>query len=597
MVVALSLILVAGVVVSGCGNGQAALQKAAIELTQYLKGTTVDFDAATLYGISEGGGEAGWKFGQAMAIYPTYYFSEATLDAMAAYVFGSPYRIGDNVSDTTYAQLTAGDQMAAQGAAFFSMPQAEQDVVATAVAGFFNRVDNDMAEAKAPADTSAYAILAGVDADAATAWAAEVTAGQDYVDRFFINLVKSFVTAYPSNFLPFWTQYDPAIVTVADIPAAPTNAQVEAVARLAGESQFKNGTAGAMYPTQRDVQSVILYGDQGVTSYADLATELPAAVATAAPYLVDAAVYANLTTAYGSIAVAEAALGPTRDAVAAGMMAAGYVSAATYAALPGSEKAFVDMAVYGTALPGPAGEWDYITLAAVPGAMLGFGSELSDLKAINAQVLYSKAYADLTATEATAVDSAALKQNMAYVTLSSSVTVTAAEGWKAAVEAGVHPRQAMYRWLSYEGVSASGAMAPMIRLSLGEFAFKITNPNDYQITIDSMEMNAQVESTAVHGAIAAGYAVDAAKLSVGDKVYVPANGEVALSLLAPTKVYDMITWQVMAGLDSTTGGDLAKDVFDQIQAGTVAWVVTLDVTMSNEEETIVESYPLSWAPS
>jgi hypothetical protein len=569
--VTLALVLVAGVALTGCGGGKEALQDVTVTLSQYLKGSTVDFDQATLNAMAEGGGEPGFKFGNAMTQYPSLRFSAPAMDALANVVFAPPYQILPTSADattTTYAMLGSSDQMAVQGAIFYTvMTQAEQDAVTTGVTGFFNRQDNDMADAVDPDESSPYGILQGVGATAASGWLADLAdlpTGQDWADRFFTHMVLGAVQEYAVLFEDVW---GPLGYT---LPL--TDAQEETVARLSGESSFRASTAAALYPTQADEQANLLFQKD----YADVDPVQEA------PY-VGLAVYNYLGenySAFGNVSdpAVAATIDGTRDGVAATLMAYMMVSGADYSALPALEQALVNQAIFSQlgdpAKPlgvGPALEWDYVTFAAFPGAIFGFNAEMTD-----------------------ALD---LDKTMCYVALNSSVSYTAAEAWEADVTAGVHVRQAFYRWLAKEGVMAMASAAPLVRLSLGEFSFKITNPNDYEITIDSLDMNAQIKTLAVHGAEAAGTAVDAAKLAFGDKTHIPANGEITLTLQAPTKQYDVITWLVMGGIDSTTGGAMAADVFDQIQAGTVAWDVAVEVTVSSDEETKTKSFDLTWAPT
>jgi len=190
--------VVSGTLLVSCSKGEAALEMPTVELSGYAKGSSVDFNDATLNQISEGGGEMGYKFGLAATLYPTYRYSTAARDAMAKALFGSTYKIGDNVSATTYNKLTAGDKLAVDGAIFATALTAqEQGAVATVISGFFDRVNTDMAAAKAPAETSAYAILKnGAGQAAGDAWVADVATGKNYADRFFVHLVKQYVETY-----------------------------------------------------------------------------------------------------------------------------------------------------------------------------------------------------------------------------------------------------------------------------------------------------------------------------------------------------------------------------------------------------------------
>jgi hypothetical protein len=564
ILVAFSLVLVAGGLVVACSSGQAALEMPDMEIFQYLKGTMVDFNDATLNAMAEPGGEAGFKFGLMKAIYPDIF--ESNKDAVAAMVYPPPYKIiksTDNASVTTYAMLTAGDATVVDGTIYaLKLTAAEQDVVMTAVAGFFSRVENDSAAAKAPAQTSAYAILQGVSSTAADNWASEV-ASMDYADRFFINLVKEYVSGpYASAFAPFW-----AILGYPG-PTYPTDnvTLVEAVARIAGESSFKNATASTMYPTLREEIAQTDYDK----AYAELGPDLKP--------LVDAKVYQALPSAFGTGAGADAAREAVRNGMAYNLKGLYGLSSDNYTLLTGVEKALVDQAIgsqldakdacgkYSKPLGfGPHLEREYIDFFAVPGAVLGWGAEMAAAKPLD--------------------------QNTACLALKSSVSVTAAEHWIADVEAGTHPRQAYYRWLAKEAVSAFASAGPLIQLSVAEFYVKITNPNDYDISVDSMNVNFQVPASST------GELVDAAKQALGDKVWVPANDEIIFRLLAPVKTYDVITWGVLSGKSSTEAGVLAADVWGQIQAGTADWTVTVEAQASNETETLTKTYTLTWSAS
>ena len=553
LLIALCLMVVSGTLLLSCSKGEAALEMPTVELSGYAKGSSVDFNDATLNQISEGGGEAGYKFGLAATLYPTYRYTTAARDALAVALFGSPYYIGDKVTATTYSQLTSGDQLAVDGAIFATaLTAAEQEAVITALTGFFDRVDTDMAAAKAPVATSAYAILkAGAGEAAANAWAADVAVNPTaYADRFFVHLVKQFVTAYPAAFEPFWLA-----LGYAAVPASPSDAEIEIVAGIAGKTSFVSGTAGTMYPTQREAQAQALYAK----AYKDLST-------LEAPYA-DAAVYGNLPSAFGSDNMSDIVRLATRDGVAAGMKLAGYITADNYTAANEMEKAIVDQALFATALPGPAQERDYIDFAALPGAVLGWGAEMSA--------------------------ALPLQGNIAYLTMKSQVSTTAANQWAADVADGTHPRQAFYRWLSKETVSQSAAMGTLIQLGLAEFTLKISNPNKYQISVDSLSVVCQVASSALGSEILA----DAARQLIPEAIWVPAEGEASIRIVAPVKTFDVITWAVLSGKSSADSGKLAADVWSQFQAGTATWTLTVETTISHDDEIQPKTYTLLWPAS
>lgn len=496
-VVGLSLLLVASVSLVGCG-GEGELEDLVapdMELSQYLKGTTVDFDEATLVSLATGGGEPGWKSGTAAAMYPTYHFSAAARDATAKAMYPN-YR-GYDTADVNFALLGAAEQGNVDGAILASLDPAELAAVDTAVVGFIDRIDIDMSDAVLPTETSAYAILSGVSATQADGWVTDVADGMDLADRFYVRLVKEAVVAYHA----YGVFDDIYLLLYGEVPAAPTDAQVEGVARVAGETFFTSGTASATYPVQADEQAQALYG----ISYAECDE-----------------------------------------------MQAGYVDAAVYAGLPAAEKGYID---YG----------------AVPGLFASVGAQLTD--------------------------ALPLTQNIAYLTLYYNVSPAAADGWAADVGAGMHPRQAFYKWLAYEAVAGSAGMAGFIQLSVAEFSIKVTNPNEYWISLDSLSVNTSMDVD-FYGMV---YTVDVAKAAMGDKIWVPpmeddVEGEITVHLAMPVKTMDNVTWGVMAGLDGGLAFGLALSAFGAIQAGTAEFDVTIDATVSAETGTITESYALTWTP-
>ena len=563
----LSLAIMAGTAFAACSNGQAELKMPTIELSQYSKGTAVDFDETTINQISESSGELGFKTGTAATIYPTMYYSTAKRDQMARAMptIGSPYKIGDGVSATTYDNLTDGDKLTVDLAIFAGLSAAEQNVVVeTGVAGFFNRVDTDIAAAKSPAETSAYASLQGVSATAAAGWLTDLSLGKDAADAFFTWLVKEAVLAYPTSF---------------GLPSGYAASDAECAA--IGKASFTNGTAGTMYPTQsgntasamyptlRDSESSVIYGK----AYGDLTAAeklaVDAAVLGALNQLEKAAVNGAVYAALLSVFANDTARTATRDGLAAYYESKGWVTAGhnTYTLCTGVEKAQVDLGVYDS-LGVTAQEKDYIDFAAVPGAVLGWVSELAP--------------------------ALPLDQNIAYLTLKSKVTVTAAEHWKADVDAGVDPHQAFFRWLSKESVSESAAMAIYIQLGVAEFYLKITNPNDYEISLDKLNLIGQVKSSATGEAVA----VDAAKQALTEKIWVPANEEITVRVLAPVKTMDMITSVLLSGSKtSDEARALATDVWGQIQADTADWDVSVEIVASNKSDTVPETYTLTWPAS
>lgn len=565
VVLALVLVTVTGAALSSCSKNQGKLEMPTFEVYQYQKGTTGEFDIATLDQMAESLGETNYKFGLAASIYPTYHYSTAARDAMArsAPGIGSPYKFGDNVTPTTYAQLTAGDKMVIDGSIFAAMSSKEQDAVANAIAGFFDWVSSDMAAAKAPKDTSAYSILKQNASEvAANSWADDVLAGKDYADRFFVYAIRQYVTMLPSAFEPFWL-----VLGYPGVPLSPSDTEVELVARIAGETNFTNGIASTMYPTQGEQKAQAMYNK----TYAALSIM-------EAPY-VSAAVYADLPSAFGTGAAADAARAAVRQNMTTTLKPLYNLSTDDYNALKGVEKALVDQAIfpqldakddcgnYSKPLGfGPHLERDYIDFAAVPGAVLGWRAQLSP---------------QVTMT-----------QNMAYLTLDSSVDTTSAIGWTRDVIAGVTPKQAFYRWLAKEGVSEMSTAGTMIQVSVQEFYFKVNNPNDYDVSLNSLSLDFQAKASS-------GEAVDAARQALVDKIWLPGRSEIILRVLAPVKTIDVIAWAGLGGMDSGAAQALASDVWNRIQAGQAEWSVVIDAAVSNKSGAQTEdyTYTLQWPPS
>ena len=589
----LILVIVAGATFAACSKGQAKLELPTVELYQYLKGTTGDLNDATLNQIAEGGGEPGYKFGTMKYIYPTVF--AANKDTVAAAVFGSPYKFGDGVSTTTYAQLTAGDQLAVDGTIFATkLSAAEQNVVMNALTGFFNRQEVDISAAKAMQQNTAYGILYGtVSASAAEAWKTDATAwmaalnakaAADYSGKTYVQLT-----------------YAQKETVKAAVFAAGTINPEYAFFRAMTKDSFRNGTASAIYTVPRDAIVAAQYPGK---TYATLNPILEGPV-------VDAMVWAQLdavgqATVNGAVAFtltdqasldyalslvsatsvagfdAEVAAGTKMDwafykwlayesfrngtaatfyptQVAAKVTEAkglSLISATTYAACNAYEKIVVNGMVWSVL---GLGEQGYVLGLALPG-------------------LFGLVQAEMT-------DAVSLDQTICYLTLYGNVNATSAEGWKKDVAAGVNQRQAFYRWLAKEGVSAMGAAASLIQLGLQEFYFKIDNPNNYEISLDSLNINFTVKAST-------GETVTAAKQSLGEPVWVPAKQAVNLRVLAPVKTMDVITWQVLIGKSTSQAMALAADVWGQIQAGTAKWAVAVEATVSNKKETLTETYNL-----
>lgn len=176
----------------------------------------------------------------------------------------------------------------------------------------------------------------------------------------------------------------------------------------------------------------------------------------------------------------------------------------------------------------------------------------------------------------------------------------AAEAWKTDVSApnNVHPVQAFKRWMVKPALIGLMGMGLLIQVSTAEFSFTITNPNDYLVGIESIDLNVSCNANGF------GYYpardVDAAKMALHDTVWVPAKSSVELHLTVPIKTLDMLTWLIVgAGFDSTTAGTYASDVWSRMKAGTAVWDVTLVTSQSSPEGQNIPdaTYTLKWTPS
>jgi len=120
-------------------------------------------------------------------------------------------------------------------------------------------------------------------------------------------------------------------------------------------------------------------------------------------------------------------------------------------------------------------------------------------------------------------------------------------------------------------------------MSVGEFYFKVTNPNKYEIAIDEVVFHFQTTAGA------SSEVIDGAR-AILQTIYVPAEGEIILKVLAPTKSYDLVSWLAMDGVNTNTARAMVSEVFGKIQAGTVVWTYTADAQVSSEDETQQYTY-------
>ena len=482
--VALSLVLLAGVSLVGCGEDEELepLQDLDMSLYQYLKGATVDMDDAMINSAAEGGGEDG---------------------ANSMGMGYSAALAGLLPPCKEYANLTA----------------AQKEDVSAWVVGFLGQVDDGLAAyANGTAtlqDNLAYTFLHGLSG---AAWFGKWSKG-----------------AWPAK-QAFWVAWATSSVggdcVFADYVA------LNGLADVTGNDAY-TWAGGALTYAEQTVENRDLIDADLAAFYATMETECTAAAVTAGAtdWLMD--------NAFDEMMEAVAAAGTAPDAATMG-----------------------------------------------PKFMAAYQAYLGTNYPLVYQGMVDASFAVAMATEAWPV----------IYTLGK----VGADGWAADVDLGVHPRQAFFRWIAKPALLALAGMGVMVELSVGEFSFKITNPNEYFVSIDNMSINISANadgSSAFGAAIFPALDVDAAKLAIGDKMWIPpakdgVDGEVIVKLSAPIKWLDMVTWLVMAGYDGDTAGGYSMDVWAQMHLlGTVVWDVTVEATISSEEETITQSFDLTWTPA
>ena len=258
--VVLCLVVAAGLVLTGCGKKEAALQQPGLELTNYVKGSTVDFNDATLNTMSDSGGEGGFKYGLMKTIYPTLWGSNK--DTVAQALFPAPYWRGDGVH-TYYSYLTAADQTAVDGTILATkLSAAEQQIVLNAIEGFFGLYADEVSAAKALNQNTAYGILAyKVSAAAAAAWETDATAwmaalnaraAANYSGKTYAQL--TYIERMTVNGIVFAN-------------GAGTINPEYSFWRAMVETSFRNGNASARWPDKRDALTGSMYAGK---TYAQL---------------------------------------------------------------------------------------------------------------------------------------------------------------------------------------------------------------------------------------------------------------------------------------------------------------------------------------
>jgi hypothetical protein len=455
ILLALCLVVVAGLVLTGCGKKEAALQEPQLELTNYVKGSTVDFDTTTLQTMAQGGGEAGFKYGIMKAIYPTLWGSNK--DTVAQTLFPSPYWRGDGVH-TYYSYLTSADQTTVDGYIYASkLSAAEQAIVVSAVDGLFNRQTVDTSAAKALEQNTAYGILLATDSTGtlaglwktdATAWMAALNtkAAADYSGKTYAQLSLA----------------EKAAVTGAMTIITPELALYRAMV----QTSFRNGTASATYPDVAEQMATAMYSK----AYAALNPMLEKP-------RVDGAVWAQLTAAEQTNVTTRVAgifnLAVTQVTGAVDLTSNVYygilLASAGGQAAADAWKAMVEPTTPGTGAEATA----FYTILGAGDPAVGQAAFKEGLT----QQYYGAAatYAGLTTASKAVIDQSdagtaglssvqrlpagtlTLSQNVLYSTLTTSVSSAAATGWATDVTNGNNAisqanlmEWALYKWMAYE---------------------------------------------------------------------------------------------------------------------------------------------------
>jgi hypothetical protein len=603
LMVVLCLVVVAAGVVVGCGKSEEKLQKVSITLSQYLKGATGDFDDATINAAAEGAGEGGantmfMAFTPSTAGLPKGTKYENLKAAQKDAVQATAAAYFDNVQAATplYQFLTSDQQDAVQaaGVAFFNSVKAATDA-GTALA--------DAVQAAAPAffDSVQAAIDAGAPRFTGTALYANLTSGQKDAVRAagaaFFNSVKAAV--YPAVTVPPTLPIPLNDAVQADAPDFFDSVQAAIVYE-------EDMTFNPAYVTLHELQGMTWFGlwadpfvgFSPVDAFWKVLPD-PAGRGSKVEYL-----DAKAEAAYGTPADDPVKIGYAQitDAQRAALDAA----LATFLATMQTQVAAANAAAVaaGTAEISAPGKHDDAFAAAMAAyfAVLGGGGMTAEAEAaftLELQTNWPADYAAMAGAGQVAMTTAA-KATDAFVALEGPAVapagLAAAEGWKTDVKAGVHPVQAFKRWMVKPALVGLMGMGLLIQVSVAEFTFKITNPNDYDVSIDTIDLNVSCNANG-YGAYDA-IDVDAAKMALHDAVWVPAIDSIDLHIVVPMKTMDILTWMIVGpGFDATKAGTYAADVWGRMKAGTAVWDVTLVTSQSHEEETILDAtYTLKWTP-
>ena len=246
-------IVVGGLLSAGCGSeSKAALVKPTIELFQFSKGSTVDFDEATINQAATA--EANVKYGTAKAIYQSVW--AANQENVSNQLFPPPYWKGDGVT-TKYASLASGDQTTVDGTIFATkLTAAEQDKVTGAVAGLFDLYSAETAAAKPLEQNTAYGILYMTDNTGAmsNAWKTDATA--------WMTALNGYASANYSGktFAALkWSERQAVMAAVFNKGAGTINPEYS-FWRVMVKDSFKYGIAAATNPAVSDNVATTYFG-------------------------------------------------------------------------------------------------------------------------------------------------------------------------------------------------------------------------------------------------------------------------------------------------------------------------------------------------
>jgi hypothetical protein len=204
--------------------------------------------------------------------------------------------------------------------------------------------------------------------------------------------------------------------------------------------------------------------------------------------------------------------------------------------------------------------------------------------------LWGKVQAEMT--DAIAMDETSLVRGPTGLKAATG-SETSVINWKKDIETGgLSVSASYYRWLAKETLIALKGLGTLIRLSEAEFLFKVTNPNKYPIILSDVQYGFYINSTAVS---TEAVKADTAKFVAADEVWVPAESDLLLKIVAPVKQMNIITWMVMAGQPTASAQKLAADVWSQYLTATAdTWIIDIEMKVTNDEgeDLQVETYNL-----